>query len=63
MVPWTLLYLRLSRYPSEELPEKELLCSKLLDAEEAKDQLWAVHVPVGQGAAKSGENAEPSHFV
>ena len=40
------------RYPSDELPGKELLCSKLLDAEEAKDQLWAVHVPVSQGAAR-----------
>ena len=52
------MWLGLPRYPSDPLPEKELLCSKLLDAEDPQDQLWAVHVPASQGGKTAALEAK-----
>ncbi|CAK8989087.1 Hypothetical protein (Fragment) [Durusdinium trenchii] len=40
-----------ARYPSDPLPEKQLLCSKVL-ADEQMD-LWAVHVPTSIGTCQA----------
>ncbi|CAE7587656.1 unnamed protein product [Symbiodinium natans] len=48
----TLCGSRVYAYPSDPLPDRSLLCCKVVTAQKPSDELWAIHVPASESDSR-----------